>query len=716
MTSDDRSLDSLCDDESLHGASGHSVNSTSSVIVEDAKIKAAREERNVLGARETKGVRLLRLVAILVLTTAAALVSAAVYLIAREGEENSFQNENDASSSKIIESFQGSIGQLINSHDALSSTVTTLAEESGATFPNFTIPNFEALGASARISSKAMSITYFPYVTDEERKGWEAYSVEYQGYLEPSLSRENEYKVAQDIRYGYSDRRRAQWEEYQGGGAPPAGQDLSSQGFGGMRLVNEEISTDVKVPAPPGTGPYTPLWQASPVIAIPIITNFDFRQFEEWRNPFDEVIASSTATFGWMSSVAIIGDASNLDTTLGNSQYRHTFEEYAGESLTAFAYPVFDTLNLTDRKVVGIFGSNVYWRLMLQNVLPATGDDFVVVIKNTIGQAESYKINGPEVLYLGTGDRHDPAFDEMETAETVADLIDAKTGPETRSYTAVDLQSDYVSYSLHVYPTASMETNYLTKQPAQLAAGVASIFMFTMFIFVLFNCLVERRQRLVMDRAAKSTAVVKSLFPVNIQERLYENVEEPKSSQKSTKLNSKERFQSNSVGAALMSSSASNVTGSAVSGSPIADLFPSCTVFFADLVGFTQWSSDRNPSDVFGLLETVFSAFDAIASKRGVFKVETIGDCYVAITGCPESQDDHAVRMTKFAEHCLLKMRSLLLPLTSKFGGNTSDLTIRIGLHSGPVTAGVLRGDRGRFQLFGDTVNTAARMVSCPLQ
>jgi class 3 adenylate cyclase len=64
---------------------------------------------------------------------------------------------------------------------------------------------------------------------------------------------------------------------------------------------------------------------------------------------------------------------------------------------------------------------------------------------------------------------------------------------------------------------------------------------------------------------------------------------------------------------------------------PIADLFPETTVLFGDIVGFTAWSSVRDPTQVFTLLETVYHAFDEIAHKRRIFKVETIGDCYVGM-------------------------------------------------------------------------------------
>jgi len=145
---------------------------------------------------------------------------------------------------------------------------------------------------------------------------------------------------------------------------------------------------------------------------------------------------------------------------------------------------------------------------------------------------------------------------------------------------------------------------------------------------------------------------------------------------------------------------------------PMADLFLSTTVLFADIAGFTPWSSTRDPSQVFALLETIFQSFDRLAKTRQILKVETVGDCYVAVAGLPKPRKDHAVAMARFARDCLIKFQTLTRELEMKYGPDTATLQLRIGMNCGPVTGGVLRGERARFQLFGDTVNVAARMES----
>lgn len=145
---------------------------------------------------------------------------------------------------------------------------------------------------------------------------------------------------------------------------------------------------------------------------------------------------------------------------------------------------------------------------------------------------------------------------------------------------------------------------------------------------------------------------------------------------------------------------------------PIAASFPEASIMFADISNFTSWSSVHSTNQVFALLESLFSEFDNIATEMDVFHLSTVGDCYIATTGAPYPREDHAVLLVQFAQRCRSKANEVLKRLIEQ-GEMTgiSELKIRIGIHSGPVLAGVLRGNN-RFDAFGDTMNTASRIES----
>ena len=117
---------------------------------------------------------------------------------------------------------------------------------------------------------------------------------------------------------------------------------------------------------------------------------------------------------------------------------------------------------------------------------------------------------------------------------------------------------------------------------------------------------------------------------------------------------------------------------------------------FADISGFTKWSASRDPVQVFSLLESIYGAFDEVAKARGIFKIETIGDCYVAVAGLPRANPKHAVAMIRFAHDCRERFRAVVHDLEHSLGEGTVHLGLRVGIDSGPCTAGVLRGEEGR--------------------
>ena len=137
----------------------------------------------------------------------------------------------------------------------------------------------------------------------------------------------------------------------------------------------------------------------------------------------------------------------------------------------------------------------------------------------------------------------------------------------------------------------------------------------------------------------------------------------------------------------------------------IVERFESVTCFFSDIVGFTVLSEQHTPAVVIAMLNALCERMDAAAVECGVFKVATIGDAYFAVCGAPDALGAHdaATRMALFA----LAVRDLVARETARFG-----VQLRIGLHSGPVVAGVLGVLAPQFTLIGDTVNTASRMES----
>ncbi|CAB9521897.1 Receptor-type guanylate cyclase gcy [Seminavis robusta] len=137
------------------------------------------------------------------------------------------------------------------------------------------------------------------------------------------------------------------------------------------------------------------------------------------------------------------------------------------------------------------------------------------------------------------------------------------------------------------------------------------------------------------------------------------------------------------------------------------DVFVHTTIALLDVQGFSAWSSVREPVQVFQFLERLYASWDVLAAHHGVYKVETVGECYVAATGIPDAQSDHVVRMAKFVSDCCRKMPKFVRKMEEQFGPDTRELQIRAGMNSGAVTGGFLKGKGARFQLFGDTMTTA---------
>jgi class 3 adenylate cyclase len=145
----------------------------------------------------------------------------------------------------------------------------------------------------------------------------------------------------------------------------------------------------------------------------------------------------------------------------------------------------------------------------------------------------------------------------------------------------------------------------------------------------------------------------------------------------------------------------------------IAEHFDSVTVLFADIVGFTPLSAHLSAERIVATLNGIFSRFDELTSRYGLEKIKTIGDCYMVVAGLPVRRTDHA---QVIADMSLELLSSLASYQEEAHRAGTlpqqTQLQMRIGIHCGPVVAGVIGTRKFAYDLWGDTVNTASRMES----
>eukprot|EP00980_Cylindrotheca_fusiformis_P003628 scaffold814_cov100-Cylindrotheca_fusiformis.AAC.10 len=442
-----------------------------------------------------------------------------------------------------------------------------------------------------------------------------------------------------------------------------------------------------------------PVWQMKSDSVDGTAINFDLLSHEVLKPSLDAVVASKGYSLSnFLDSVDTFG---TYRTNAASGKER------VPESV--LAVPLFDELSSNNATVVGVVMVVIPWDRYFRDFFhEETGDIHIVLDDGSCGSEYTFLVSGPKVSFVGEGNLHNAKYtSSARTREFI-------TGAHT-----------VCSFFFTVYRAHEL---YLDEfDPISKIIPIIGLTIGFTIIFILYDVLLRKREERVVNVAERSNAIVAALFPAEFRDRLFGRGEKdmasasdstaaPESSKfrlKSFLAREEQTAKANeNVNADLAAPTLAGMESAMYDTRPIADLFPIATIMFADIAGFTAWSSVREPSQVFTLLETVYQSFDNIAKRKRVFKVETVGDCYVAVAGLPEARKDHAFTMAKFARECLLKFDELSKQLEVVLGPDTGDLAMRAGLHSGPVTAGVLRGDKSRFQLFGDTVNTAARIES----
>jgi len=670
-----------------------------------------RRESTTIRRRDPQ-LRMIRVIVFMVLFVAGVIVCAFVFYSARSAQTAEFDLRWTDQSEHIGDAFISEAASKMSNVDAFAITVQSHAllnrGQIGATWPLVSLPEFSYRASSILTNARAETLAMIPRVETNEKRMWEDYSVDHQGWREEGFAFQERFPDALQGSTGHGEHGGEQHDHRQlieemTHGMASGTNESSSQ----LRSIAEVIWNvhDGKPVRETGYGPYFPLWQHVPVHPGFPWVNYNMADVDIDIEAIQVVLNSENAVLGKyfdLSKASHGHDFPQVDEQYQeneNLQYRRMAEMEHDASMdhnpnmsygipaASLWYPIFDEFD-GNRTVVALLDVTVRFDSFFLHSLPPNANGIYCVVSNPCGQVFTFKIENEMVEFLGFDDLHEVEYEDY--------VLTQEMEVEGSTFTGIPLNDDYCRWKVDVYPSYQMEIAFYDNTPAIYAGAMAAIFIFTGLLLLLYDYLVERRQRYLADTANKTNAIVSSLFPDVVRDRLFENKNHS---------NVKKFMNDPSLGV--------DQTEGVRSGSaPIADLFPDCTVMFGDIAGFTAWSSAREPSQVFILLETVYGAFDKIAKRHGVFKVETIGDCYLAVTGLPDPQADHAIRMVKFSMACIDQVKELTKELEVSLGPDTADISFRIGLHSGPVTAGVLRGEKSRFQLFGDTVNTAARMES----
>jgi class 3 adenylate cyclase len=727
MCSSDVSLDYGYDS----GEEGDATSTCSVTLSVETRNETEDPPPEGIATDQTLVITRLRQAVLIALALASVIVSAVVYTSSKNTESVHFHQHFREASDQVLNVVPEKVQRQLGAIDGLALDLSSYARRGtngngnvNVTWPLVTLPDFDMRGGSTRSLADALSIMLLPVVTEETRTSWEEYSVNHQDWI-PQPQEEVvdvDVSIAKESEQIAMVARRQQEMEHQ--------QGIPKEIFNANGTVQ-------------GPGPFLPLWQMSPVLpGMTWMFNMDMLSITAYAGGLSAVLEGKGAVLGQVSNLKSGDDQSSpalaslhhhlvLSTSTSMSASASTASITGpnkvphADPVSPLFYPVLDKYGSADAdadvNVVAVLATLLSWRSYLNDILSPGVKGVVCVVQNKCGQAFTYQIDGHDATYLGEGDHHDSKFNDL--GKTVDLVAKVKSSEDLQfGFGTSKLNGDYCSYSLSVYPSNLMQKEYITGKPAFHVFEVAFLFTCASLLFLAYDWLVERRQKLVLEHAHNSNSIVSSLFPDVVRDRLFRR--ESGDGEQATRRNMARQNSTSTIGSkqSLVEPTKNRIQKFLSEGGgesknaeverPLADLFPNCTVLFADIAGFTAWSSLRDPSQVFTLLESVYQSFDKIARKRGVFKVETIGDSYVAVTGLPDPQDEHAVIMTRFARDCKNKFRVVTRKLELTLGPDTGDLLMRFGLHSGPVTAGVLRGEKSRFQLFGDTVNTAARMES----
>jgi len=488
----------------------------------------------------------------------------------------------------------------------ISKTITSHALDTNVSWPNCTVPHFDTRsrhGPHSRAGNPEKDVGlefvgFAPFVMPEDQAGWEAYAIEHQGWL------------AQDYYY-------RGWDEI----PPPIPSRIHRYNASASVEEFEEEMFQYQIP----------LWQMSPTPKNTSMINLDLATVPIFAHLLWDVKVKKVEQYGRVLDLAfLLNQQDSKDYDAENDDPRGTIYQ-----------PVFEDFR-EDAEVVGFMMGTMSWDRMLPKNLFNSSKSILVEIEGDCSAVFTYKISNTELAFLGyseTGDTYRNAkYDQYKQSADLLTPLGSRAGypPVNHTHRSTDAShnASHCTYVMNTYPTDDfVDVYYQTNEPIYF--GVASIFMFSAMVFLAYDLLVERRQAKLMSTAQRANAVVSSLFPKEVKDRMMEEAEVPQGR------NSGKKNKSAMVDFVERQGDGDDDTEqdfNKTHGKPLAELYPEATIMvgytialcfpschclafwthpnflirpptsialilsqFADIAGFTAWSRPREPSDVFTL-------------------------------------------------------------------------------------------------------------------
>ena len=463
----------------------------------DTDIKKIAQQE-VKAARCGRGTSIFILVALL-----GVLLPITLHQVTSTRQETSFVEMFDSLSDDLMVGLGDNFIQTFVALDAMAADVAMATSSSD--WPLITIPSFSTLSVKAQHSAIALqSVFMTTIVTDAQRLDYEAYV---QINNQEWISRSEEWELAAEEFDNKKRRLQDQPVSFSNG--------ITDQIFELKNNVNVSIVS-------PGPGPYSPIRHMHPVRQGSV--NYDAASNNYLREELLKATRNITAVIGKFLEVELMQKVSFLESTVSDNLF------------VTLAYPI--TESLTPAGAVGAATGSlvamVSWVDLFSSILPSRAQGIVCVVENTCGQLASFRVDGRTSRFLGLQDNHDSKFSRYRNTFSLDDLSLAE-----QTVSRFPLQ-EICPYRLHVYPSADTKAVLASFNPVLLVAIAMGFFFFTVCVFLVYDRFMERRNRAVLVSAVEARAIVSSLFPANVRDRLLASSREERQRKKQLqKLNEK---------------------------------------------------------------------------------------------------------------------------------------------------------------------------------